>query len=552
MTDGNTKVQDRAPACDDTATVTAAAPAAPADVDAAAPGPAEQKHPTATPGSKKRGHEGWDGNEKVRSDVKRQRPPGRGRREPREGGTDSDGDDKEARRPKRKAACLIGYCGTGYYGMQMNPPFKTIEGDLFAALVGAGAISKDNSNDPKKTSFMRAARTDKGVHAAGNVISAKLIIEDADIVSKINALLPPTVRVWGVTQVTKRFDCRKHCGSRIYEYLIPSFSFLSPRPTSGFGKRLKEMDALYPGITRPDPEGEKFWADVYAKLEAAGIGKDDVYEDYMAMLREKTLLPKSESEEKPLLMPEEQWLKFKTIKEIEDETRRSYRISPERVDGIRKALKVFEGSHNFHNFTLKKRYEDPSSRRFMKDLSVSEPKLIDGTEWLSIKIHGQSFMLHQIRKMICMVTQVIRTGAPLTRISDAFGKTRISIPKAPALGLLLEQPVYESINDRLQSFGREGLSFEPYKAEMEAFKSTHIYDKIYAVEVKENTFHAFFNFIDSYKEGKSLDYFTAKGLSDGETGAGKEGATADPSEFEDDEDREELNEKVDNDANNEG
>lgn len=34
--------------------------------------------------------------------------------------------------------------------MQLNPPAKTIEGDLFDAFVKAGAISKANSNDPKK------------------------------------------------------------------------------------------------------------------------------------------------------------------------------------------------------------------------------------------------------------------------------------------------------------------------------------------------------------------------------------------------------------------
>lgn len=34
-------------------------------------------------------------------------------------------------------------------------------------------------------------------------------------------------------------------------------------------------------------------------------------------------------------------------------------------------------------------------------LQVEDPIMIQGTEWLSVKLHGQSFMLHQIRKMIC-------------------------------------------------------------------------------------------------------------------------------------------------------
>jgi tRNA pseudouridine38-40 synthase len=45
----------------------------------------------------------------------------------------------------------------------------------------------------------RAARTDAGVHAAGNVVSIKMItqIPDVDdVVAAINAQLPPEIRVW--------------------------------------------------------------------------------------------------------------------------------------------------------------------------------------------------------------------------------------------------------------------------------------------------------------------------------------------------------------------
>lgn len=44
---------------------------------------------------------------------------------------------------------------------------------------------------------MRAARTDKGVHAAGNVLSLKFQIPSDDIVEKINSYLPDQIRVWG-------------------------------------------------------------------------------------------------------------------------------------------------------------------------------------------------------------------------------------------------------------------------------------------------------------------------------------------------------------------
>jgi tRNA pseudouridine38-40 synthase len=46
---------------------------------------------------------------------------------------------------------------------------KTIEATLFKALCDVGAISKDNSDNHKKVDLARAARTDAGVSAAGNV-----------------------------------------------------------------------------------------------------------------------------------------------------------------------------------------------------------------------------------------------------------------------------------------------------------------------------------------------------------------------------------------------
>lgn len=46
----------------------------------------------------------------------------------------------------------------------------------------------------------RAARTDAGVHAAGNVVSIKMITSVPgvpDIVNRINQELPHEIRIWG-------------------------------------------------------------------------------------------------------------------------------------------------------------------------------------------------------------------------------------------------------------------------------------------------------------------------------------------------------------------
>ncbi|KAK9465069.1 pseudouridine synthase [Lipomyces arxii] len=468
----------------------------------------------------KRGHEE---SKKVRRDHYAKRPKHEyqnkrpARTEKRED-AQSEGE-KEERRPKKKVACMIGYCGTGYHGMQINPPQKTIEGDIFSAFIQAGAISKDNSNDPKKSAFMRAARTDKGVHAAGNVISLKLIVEDENIVEKINSFLPPTIRLWGYSRTTKGFECRKHCDSRIYEYLIPSYSFLPPKPQSALALRIAEMAATFPDVTRDDPEGAEFWDRVMNRIKDAGIDGFAMSESYAKALEEQSTSKKPLDDDNSLRdvlnVSEDEFAKLKKIRTIENAARRAYRISADRLDLIRQMLKKYEGPHNFHNFTIGKDFNDPSARRYMISLNASDPKIIEGTEWISIKIHGQSFMLHQIRKMIGMVAQVVRCGAPIERIKEAFYREKINIPKAPALGLLLERPVYDKFNERLQSFGRENVSFDKFNDQMEDFKMKYIYDKIYAEEAKENTFYAFFGFIDNFRgDLAAFDYLTAKGMPD--------------------------------------
>ncbi|QRV74398.1 hypothetical protein RhiJN_02412 [Ceratobasidium sp. AG-Ba] len=136
---------------------------------------------------------------------------GRPRRGTRDDDAQVEGEDVERgpRLPKRKVAMQIGFCGTGYNGMQIQKDAHTIENTLFDAMVKAGAVSKDNSDDP--VNLQRAARTDAGVHAAGNVVSLKMITEPPDtpdLVARLNELLPPEIRVWKFARALNAFNSR--------------------------------------------------------------------------------------------------------------------------------------------------------------------------------------------------------------------------------------------------------------------------------------------------------------------------------------------------------
>lgn len=217
-------------------------------------------------------------------------------------------------------------------------------------MVKANAISKDNGDDPKKSAWMRAARTDKGVHAAGNLISLKMQIpEDYDVVERINSFLPPQIRVWGYVPCIRSFHAKNLCDSRVYEYLLPTCAFMTPE--------------------------KKILTDTPTFEDDLVISNNNVIEPIVKYATRST--------------PE---LK---------QQRHNYRATQQQLDTFAAAMKIFEGTHNFHNYTNGKSFKEKSAYRYIMSINVSKPMYIDGSEWVSIKLHGQSFILHQIRKMIC-------------------------------------------------------------------------------------------------------------------------------------------------------
>ena len=456
--------------------------------------------------------------------------------------------------------------------MVRNDRELTIEGDLFSAFVAAGAISKANADDPKKSSLVRCARTDRGVHAAGNIISMKLIVEDPDIVEKINEKLTPQIRVWGIERTNGSFSAYQLCDSRIYEYLIPTYCFLPPHPHSFLGKELvrlaqeandvqgyeerhreisdfwKETEERHvkPFLEGLDPAlrslVEKSLYDPEPKSVQLGAGTDNTTTDGKPNVLQPTLSSSPESQvvvndsdeihstahladssngldkpnAEPLLNPEgsemgpqsvidgnnavsqirQQQLSpldlaLKALKSIIISAKKAYRIDPIRLGRVQSVLSRFNGTHSFHNYTIQKTPYDPSAKRVIKSfVANSTPIVIGNTEWLSLKVHGQSFMFHQIRKMVTMAALVVRCGCPEQRMQESYGAERLNIPKAPSLGLLLERPVFDTYNNKMRHEGAEGrgeVGFEKYEDKLQEFKKREIYERIFMEEERDAT-----------------------------------------------------------------
>lgn len=329
-----------------------------------------------------------------------------------------------------------------------------------------------------------------------------MIVEDPDIVQKINTVLPDQIRLWNITRTMKSFNPRTSCDSRIYEYLIPSAAFLPPPPESKFAKKVQECN----GATLLTDSASRFWEEVESNL--AELRKSD---EFLAIKDDDpdvgvlALDPNIPENEKPAANANLR--RQKMIKRNALQCRRKFRISAERRQRIVDTLNVYIGTKNFHNYTIGQGFTQPNSKRVMRSFTASEPFLIDGTEWLSLKVHGQSFMLHQIRKMVAMVLLVVRSGCPLDRMHLSFTKPKINIPKAPSLGLLLERPIFDVYNKRAGDLTTDKGNIEIEQNDIvQEFKMKHIYDKIYAEEESEGTFQMFLSSVDAYGSAGEFGY----------------------------------------------
>ncbi len=113
----------------------------------------------------------------------------------------------------RTIKLTIAYDGTGYVGWQRQASGASIQGLLEDAL---------STIDNRRVTVHGAGRTDAGVHATGQVASARLACghDASTLLRALNAHLPPAVRVFDVAVVPDDFHARFSATGKTYEYRI--------------------------------------------------------------------------------------------------------------------------------------------------------------------------------------------------------------------------------------------------------------------------------------------------------------------------------------------
>ena len=121
-----------------------------------------------------------------------------------------------------KVKATVAYDGSGFHGFAVNEDVRTVAGELEAAVARIAG---------EQVTITCAGRTDKGVHARGQVISFELSSEaDGDASTgrvdlgrlqySLNRLCGPEIVVADLTVVDDDFDARFSARWRRYRYLV--------------------------------------------------------------------------------------------------------------------------------------------------------------------------------------------------------------------------------------------------------------------------------------------------------------------------------------------
>lgn len=110
-------------------------------------------------------------------------------------------------------ALKLFYIGTNYYGFQRQKDLKTVEGCIFKAFQKAELL-----DNPQSFRYRAAGRTDRGVHALGQVIAFSTSRKVR--LGQLNAYLPEDIRFWAISNVPEGFNPRFDSNSRHYKYFL--------------------------------------------------------------------------------------------------------------------------------------------------------------------------------------------------------------------------------------------------------------------------------------------------------------------------------------------
>ncbi|KAK4537508.1 hypothetical protein CDCA_CDCA12G3533 [Cyanidium caldarium] len=448
------------------------------------------------------------------------------------------------KRSKRNVALWFGYVGTEYRGSQVNlavpaaegqasesvaltPPSSdhngtdaaarmralatdTVEAQLGRAFYHGGTVSDANAFDWNKMHWSRASRTDKGVHAAANVMSAKLLLDhETDLTStnelsdawlqRLNEQLPPSIRILGGRRASKHFRARYCCSMREYEYLIPRWVLAGNEDVFLEVLRLFEGTHRFHNFSGRERKRSSGWFIKHGRTlpdeeegEEGEEGDDEGDGQHRGRVANENGAASVHGEALPAYQHARE-----AIQEVHSETTADGASPPVQHNDAH-SFEVGEPEHRpnvtqvaypvAHPERLRSSYYMRTLFSFAMEACPAPDAAASSAAppyWI-VRVIGQSFVLHQIRLMLGAAVSVARGLLPLEAVRASLnGPFRVQYRRVPGSGLLLARATFwdaKAERYRLESTAT-------IERRVDAFKRNVLYPHIYPLTDQEWRVH---------------------------------------------------------------